>query len=485
MFGFGKKRPEDSDVLTQPLPSGWSLVDLGLLGAGGMSRVYRARDETLAREVALKVMRPELLVSDEAVQRFVEEARITAQLDHPNIPPVYALAAEKKATCFTMKVLGGQSLQQVLEEDEREGVDGLLAALDVLVRVCDAVSFAHSKGVLHLDLKPSNVMVGEFGQIYVVDWGVARRKAELPTKEDDDGAQNGTPAYMAPEQARGENWRLDERTDVFALGGVLYRILTGQPPYRGPTADEVVKAAAAGAVVPPEQRAPKATLNRRLVAIALKAMQPEPMHRHASVAAFKAELDEFIRGFAQLPRRTFKAGEVVIREGDEGDAAYVIFSGQCQASRTVSGFVQNLRVLGAGEMFGETAVFASAPRSATVTALTDVEVGVVDQLFLREEMERTSFMSLAIRTVAAGFLDLDAQTAAATEWQRRTRALELTLRHLALHATPAEGGAKRTPWAPLLATLTAETGLDELTLSARVLRDAGLTLEGEWLVLRA
>src|SRR3990167_10843755 len=133
MFGFGKKRPDDGNSLTQPIPSGWEIVDLGLLGAGGMSRVYRVRDQSLGREVAFKALRPELLKEDAALARFIEEARITAQLDHPNIPAVYALASDnKKSTCFTMKVLEGHSLQQILEHNEKEGIDGLFAALDVM-----------------------------------------------------------------------------------------------------------------------------------------------------------------------------------------------------------------------------------------------------------------------------------------------------------------------------------------------------------------
>ncbi len=181
MFGFGKKREDDGKSLTQPLPEGWQMVDLGLLGSGGMARVYRVRDEVLGREVALKVLRPELMKEDAALASFVTEARITAQLDHPNIPAVYALGSERKrSSVFTMKVLEGQTLQQVLEQDELEGLGGLPEALEVLLRICDALAFAHSRGVLHLDLKPSNVIVADFGQIYLVDWGIARRKTELP-----------------------------------------------------------------------------------------------------------------------------------------------------------------------------------------------------------------------------------------------------------------------------------------------------------------
>ncbi|MEW5742751.1 MAG: protein kinase [Myxococcota bacterium] len=484
MFGFGKKRPEDGNKLTQPVPPGWDVVDLGLLGAGGMSRVYRVRDESLGREVAFKVLRPELAEEEEALARFVEEARITAQLDHPNIPPVYALAAERKrTTCFTMKLLEGQSLQQILEQNEREGIDGLFAALDVLVRVCDAVSFAHARGVLHLDLKPSNVMVGEFGQIYLVDWGLARRKADLPTREEDEGITQGTPAYMAPEQARGQNWALDERSDVFALGGMLYRILAGRPPYVGATADATKELAVKGQVAPPTRRDGQ-PMPRRLVAMCLKALAEDPAQRYQTAADLKRELEEFIRGTAQLPRLQFAAGDAIVREGETGDAAYVILEGHCQASRTVAGKQQQLRLLGPGEMFGETAVLTGAPRTATVTALMDTTVAVVDALYLQEEMERSSFMSLAIRTVAGAFLDVNAQSAALLEEQRKERVVELSLRHLALQGFDGPGGSRRTPWMALLAKLINETGLPREEITRRVTRAPGLTLDGEHLVLR-
>jgi serine/threonine-protein kinase len=403
------------------------VVDLGLLGSGGMSRVYRVRDESLGREVAFKVLRPELATETTALDRFVEEARITAQLDHPNIPPVYALASEKKkTTCFTMKVLEGQSLQQLLEGHEEKGTDGLMPALEVLVRVCDAVSFAHAKGVLHLDLKPSNVMVGEFGQIYLVDWGLARRKANLPSPSEDDETAHGTPAYMAPEQARGQNHALDERSDIFALGGMLYRILAGRPPYVAATGQGTFELAMKAVVHPPDQVATMGqAMPRRLIAMAMRALDPRPENRYQTVAELKRDLEDFIRGTARLPELTFKAGEAIVREGETGDAAYVIIDGHCQANREVAGRTQMLRLLGPGEMFGETAVLTGSPRSATVTALMDTTVAVVDRQFLQEEMERTSLIALAIRTVAASFLDLNGQTASLLQEQTKVRAVEL------------------------------------------------------------
>ena len=198
MFGFRKKPVDDGKSLAQPLPEGLHLVDLGLLGSGGVARVYRVRDEVLHREVALKVLRPELMTEKIAIENFVNEARITAELDHPNIPAVYAMASDKKrSSVFTMKVLEGQTLQQLLDENVRQKIDGLSAAIEVLLRICDAVAFAHSRGVLHLDIKPSNIIVAGYGQIYLVDWGFARRKAELPKGPGEPIEVEGTPGYLA------------------------------------------------------------------------------------------------------------------------------------------------------------------------------------------------------------------------------------------------------------------------------------------------
>jgi serine/threonine-protein kinase len=487
MFGFGKKRPDDGNALTQAIPPGWDIADLGLLGAGGMSRVYRVRDQTLGREVAFKVLRPELSKEGAAIGRFVEEARITAQLEHPNIPAVYALSADqKKTTCFTMKVLEGLSLQQMLEENEREGVDGLFAALDVLVRVCDAVAFAHSKGVLHLDLKPSNVMVGEFGAIYLVDWGLAMRKANLPTKEKDDGSSFGTPAYMPPEQARGQNYAIDERSDIFALGGILYRILAGRPPYVDKTANGTRALAIEGVVKPPDQVARRGAqqMPRRLISVCMKALSSNPAERYQEVGEFKRDVEEFIRGTAQLPQETFAAGQAIIREGEPGDAAYIILEGHCQATRVVAGKTQMLRLLGPGEMFGETAVFTGAPRSATVTALMDTTVAVVDRAFLQEEMERASFVSLAIRTVASSFLDLNGQIGSLLEDQRLQKVVDAALRHLALQGTQGPGGSRQTPWKALLTKLASESGLDEAAIKDRIERQPKMEIAGDQLVLK-
>ncbi|MBL9037949.1 MAG: protein kinase [Archangium sp.] len=471
-----KKPPDDGSTMTQPTPPGWKIVDLGLLGQGGMSRVYRVRDETLQREAALKVLRPELITEDDAVERFIDEAKITAQLDHPNIPPVYALAAEKKkSTCFTMKVLEGMSLQDMLKRAVAEGRNVLFPALEVLVRVCDAVAFAHSRGIVHCDLKPQNIMVGEHGQIYLVDWGLAKRLKDL---DEADTSVHGTPAYMAPEQARGLNAQIDQRTDIFALGGILFRILTGRPPYLGQSADDTRTLAEQAKLTPPEQAAPPGTmLPRRLVTIAMRALSPEADQRYQTVAEFKGDVEDFIKGTARLPEKKFQAGEHIIREGDVGDCAYVILDGHCQASKKVAGKTQLLRLLGPGEMFGEAAVLTGSPRLASVVAMMETTVAVVDRSYLQEEMERTSLIALAIRAVATIFVDLDSQTTALLQEQSNVKSVEHALTELALYGKPGTGESKWVPWNATLMRITQRTGLTADVVKDRISRQPGLEID--------
>ncbi|MBY0396674.1 MAG: serine/threonine protein kinase, partial [Thermoleophilia bacterium] len=209
---------------------------LDAVGAGGMGEVYRTRDLPLGRDLALKVLRPAFARDRAAERRFLREARITAGLQHPGIVPVHNLGRLADGRLFfTMKLVRGQTLHQLL----RDKAAGLLSVFE---RVCEAVGYAHGQGVIHRDLKPANIMVGAFGEVQVMDWGLANRghkpteeaSAGLAADEDDStqaGTVMGTPAYMPPEQARGEP--LDERADVFALGAILCETLTGEPPFAG------------------------------------------------------------------------------------------------------------------------------------------------------------------------------------------------------------------------------------------------------------
>src|SRR5215469_14608212 len=252
-----------------------SATDMGVpalfecLGVGGMGEVYRCGDEVLGRDLAVKILKAELRGDTAAEERFLREARLTGSLQHPGIVPIHHLGRFADGRpCYTMKLVRGRTLAALLRE-EAAGPERLPRLLAVVEKVCQAVAFAHSKGIIHRDLKPSNVMVGEFGEVQVMDWGLAkelsRNEPAAPPAEataavetvgrveeaaglSRAGAALGTPAYMPPEQAAGDWDIVDERADVFALGAVLCEMLTERPPYHGANREDMLRRARRGDV---------------------------------------------------------------------------------------------------------------------------------------------------------------------------------------------------------------------------------------------
>ncbi len=399
--------------------------DLGLLGSGAMGEVRRVFDIVLQRTTALKTVHQ--AGHPEAVRRFVEEAQIAGQLDHPNIAPVYDLCIDPSAAYFTMKLVGGRTLASVLHGDMGSPFYASVQKnLEVFLKVCDAMSFAHSLGVIHRDLKPENVMVGTHGQVYVMDWGVAVTLGNGSDEEANRGAVTlarprrsgslqeagtivGTIAYMAPEQALGLADDVDVRTDVFGLGAILYEMLTGHPPFDGAPMDELISRARRGAVVPPEVAAPGRDLPPELCRITARAMAPRRQDRYPDVAALKADVDEFLRAGGWFATARFAAGAVIVAEGAPPDAAYIITNGRCEAYKTIGGAEVHLREMGPGEVFGETALLTQHPRSASVRALEDVEVKVVTSASLEHGFATRSWLGALVKALAERFHDVDRQ----------------------------------------------------------------------------
>ncbi len=319
------------------------------LGHGGRGEVYWVSDPELNRPLAVKVLRPELRGQANAVQRFLEEAQVTGQLQHPGIVPVHAAGTLPDGRpYFAMKLVQGRTLAAHLAERPAPAHE-LPHFLGVFGQVCQAVAYAHSRGVVHRDLKPSNVMVGAFGEVQVMDWGLAKVLSAEGARGDPKGATPdggeavrtvrtegsglssadgmvvGTVAYMAPEQARGEVEQLDPRADVFGLGAILCEVLTGQPPYAGASPWRLYRMAAAGELAEAFARLDGCGADGELIALAKECLAPERTHRPGDagvvavrLAAYLAEVQERLRE-AELRRAAAEArrAEAEIRAAAE------------------------------------------------------------------------------------------------------------------------------------------------------------------------
>ncbi len=309
--------PEMPDLSGQP--SRYQLV--GELARGGMGAIFQGRDLDLGRDLAVKVIREEHRNHPEMVRRFVEEAQIGGQLQHPGITPVHELGRFPDGRLFiAMKLVRGRTLAALLEA--RLGTDeDRMHFLSIFEQVCQAMAYAHSRGVIHRDLKPSNVMVGAFGEVQVMDWGLAKVLDQGGVADEEralrasDGASAvrtlrcgseemesrfgsvlGTPSYMAPEQARGELDTLDERADVFSLGAILCEVITGQPAFAGGSTTEVYRKAERADLADAMARLDACDADAELVELARSCLAAAPKHRPRDAGAVVARLTAYLRG---------------------------------------------------------------------------------------------------------------------------------------------------------------------------------------------
>ncbi len=310
----------------------------GELGRGGMGRVLEARDPDLRRNVAVKLLLEGTKIGHQRLARFVAEAQITSQLEHPNIVPVHEMGVTDEGRIFfVMKKVGGQSMRDVLDA-VRRGKAGARERwtrrrlLTVFVQVCQAVAYAHERGVLHRDLKPPNVMLGEFGEVLVMDWGLARlvgdereeiveqsgeRIEKVAVRRTLDGAAIGTPGYMSPEQVEGALADLDQRADIWSLGAILYEMLTWRRPYSGEQL-EIMVATLKGPPTHPCVRVPERGIPREVANIVMRAMAPHRSNRYAKVTDLIAAVEAFLEG---SQRRQQAASRLAVGEEHWGQYA--------------------------------------------------------------------------------------------------------------------------------------------------------------------
>ncbi|HET9819461.1 MAG TPA: WD40 repeat domain-containing serine/threonine-protein kinase, partial [Rhodanobacteraceae bacterium] len=259
------------------------------IGEGGMGVVYRARQGSLDRDVAVKLLSAGPWASREFILRFEREAQNAARMQHPNIVTVYEVGNVEGLHFFSMRLVSGESLSTKLRRGERMPAK---AAAALVRTIAEAVDYAHNLGVLHLDLKPGNVLLDEAGTPYVTDFGLARRLENALAIENDE--ISGTPAYMAPEQAQVRAHKLTKATDIWGLGAILYELLTGEPPFRGETAQDTVQLVLEGRVRAPRRQHP--ALSPDLEAIVLRCLNRDPAGRYPSARALADDLQQYIAG---------------------------------------------------------------------------------------------------------------------------------------------------------------------------------------------
>ena len=289
------------------------------IAVGGMKRILKVLDRHGNRHVAMARLHED--ASELLFDPFIREARLTALLEHPNVISVHDVGVDKEGQpYFTMDLKVGDGLDVVLQKALADGGYPLSDRLDIFLKVCDAITYAHSRDVIHLDLKPANIQVGHYGEVLVCDWGLGKLIGGTDEIDDDEllnpdllsgmtvyGKVKGTPGYMAPEQIRGED--RDKRTDIYALGALLYAVLTCRPPIDGDT-DAMLQAAVTGGIVPPTVRG--SGVPESLSAVVMKAMALEPADRYASVSDLITDVRAFLGGFSPVAHESGLSTEFLL-----------------------------------------------------------------------------------------------------------------------------------------------------------------------------
>lgn len=292
------------------------------LGHGGMGQVWQVYDNVMGRRVAMKSLHTKTSMDPARQQQLFMEAKVTGRLEHPSIIPIYDVEhIEGQEPFYTMRIVKQPSLKSLLKHQSDITTDhDLIQLVTILHKTLLALEYAHVHGVVHRDIKPANILVGRYGEVFIIDWGVAKidntklKLAEFPkaTLFIEEGSLIGTPRYMSPEQAQGKIEEIDGRTDVYAVGVILYEILTQTPFFEAPSTIARLYMAAHGIQQTPSERRPDLAISPQLESICLKALQTDPQRRYTSAGQMATALEAYITGIQQQQMAARRAAQTLV-----------------------------------------------------------------------------------------------------------------------------------------------------------------------------
>ncbi|MFM1943913.1 MAG: hypothetical protein RI897_2895 [Verrucomicrobiota bacterium] len=395
------------------------------VGEGGLSSVGSFYDSRLNRVVALKTLQEEHVGNEELVRFFINEAKLLGYLDHPGVVPVFdTFLREKDTPCYTMKLCQGLSLASLLDayKGPNRGPIPLARTVEIFTKLAETLAYVHDKGVLHLDLKPDNIIVGTYGEVILLDWGSARlyssekfyehlgqhtEDTEVAYFEKErESLVLGTPRYMSPEQVAGEREHLTCASDLFSAGIILYEMLTSLHPFPAKKPSELMDQVLKHD--PPRPHEINREIPRKLSHICWKMLAKKPEDRYQGFHEVLEELASYHGVGDGFPVQDYIPGEVIFNEGDSGEYAFLIMSGEVEILKEIGEPEPKVIArLGVGEIVGELAVISHSPRTAAARAATPVRIRILSKADIEQELEKLSpWVSKMISGLTGRFIDL-------------------------------------------------------------------------------
>lgn len=404
---FGKKKDRSPSSLPALFSGKDRYLSLKLLGEGGFAQVRSFFDRALNRVIAVKELKPSCSQDPDLLNAFVNEAKLVSYLDHPGIVSVFdTFLAGPDKPCYTMQMVEGRTLTSLLS-DPRTGHPVSLPftrALEIFMKMSETLAYAHDRGVIHLDLKPDNIMIGRYGEVLIMDWGSAKIYDERPYKAylgrfmDEPGNLSlkkeseclvlGTPSYMAPEQFKIRRNQCTPAADVFAAGIILYQMLTGTNPFCAVELEDIRH------LVENHNPQPVHEINvdipLRLSQICEKALEKSIVNRYRNCHELVDDIKQCHDSCEAFISKSYNAGDIIFDEGAIGEYAFIIASGKVEISKIHDGTPKVLAVLGKNEIVGELAIFSKQPRSATARAIEPTTIRIMNKADVDRELDKLS-----------------------------------------------------------------------------------------------